>query len=277
MPKIYKTYSPKTFWGDIFPHEETIELIHNLKIEPTKLTHTWTKKINGETPSEVILYSTELTLETLKSSPRFDDQTYFTYSTNLINNPIIGGDYEEAHSVVGAQILSIFDRTSTNKTNFLFGPSFYNKDWNYPLRIFIPAASGDFTDFTYQLLGVQDQETDTTVSNITNTFTINDPYTIENTTKRTSELIAGITATSTGNSNVGDVISVNITCQNTSVEHVYLEPVVGIIDRTEVKLTAGVGKFNILTSTLEAGDIIKVKIGHKKWSNVTTFTKTLGA
>jgi hypothetical protein len=275
MATIYKTYLPPITWGEVFISEDNIEIINELKIEETKLTNTWTKKISGESPSEVILYSVELNLETLKASPRFGDQTFFTISNNEFVLPKIGSSQEEIHTVIEDQIISIFDRSSTNKTKTLFGPPHDIKEWSYPLRIFVPNASGNFTNFVYQLVGVKDL--DVTNTNITNTFKVNTPYTIETNSKKSSEFIANITSTTTGNPAVGDTIPVTVTCENTSVASVFLEPVVGIIDRTEVKLTSGVGKFNILTSTLEAGDIVKVKIGHKKWSNVTTFTKTLGA
>jgi len=280
MAKIYTTYLPPITWGDIFYSNDTIEIVNELKIEETKLTNTWTKKISGETPSEIILYSVELQLETLKASPRFGDQTFFTISNSEFVLPKIGStidvNEQEIHTVNENQIISIFDRSSTNKTNTLFGPPHDTTNWSYPLRIFVPNASGNFTNFVYQLVGAKDFGV--TNENITNTFKVNTPYTIETDSKKSSEFIANITATTTtDNPAVGDIIPVTVTCENTSVVSIFLEPVVGIVDRTEVKLTSGVGKFNILTSTLEAGDIVKVKIGHKKWSNVTTFTKTLGA
>lgn len=275
MANIYKTYLPPRTWGEVFLYEDNnIEIINELKIEETKLTHTWTKKISGETPSEVVLYSIELDLETLKSSPRFGDQTFFTISNSEFVLPVIGSIQEEIHTVIEDQIISIFDRSSTNKSKFIFGSTHGTKNWSYPLRIFVPNASGNFTNFVYQLIGAKDFNV--TNEKITNTFKVNTPYTIETNSKKVSEFIANITSTTTGNPAVGDTIPVTVTCENTSVASVFLEPVVGIVDRTEVKLTSGVGKFNILTSTLEAGDIVKVKIGHKKWSNVNTFTKTLG-
>lgn len=59
------------------------------------------------------------------------------------------------------------------------------------------------------------------------------------------------------------------------VDYVYVEQVCGIPDRTKVSLVDGVGKFNILTTTLEAGDVASAKVGFKYWVNVETVEKTL--
>lgn len=59
------------------------------------------------------------------------------------------------------------------------------------------------------------------------------------------------------------------------IDYVFVEQVCGIPDRVKVKLTNGVGKFNILTTTLEAGDVASAKVGFKYWVNVETVEKTL--
>lgn len=59
------------------------------------------------------------------------------------------------------------------------------------------------------------------------------------------------------------------------VDYVYVEQVCGIPDRVKVKLTNGVGKFNILTTGLEAGDVASAKVGFKYWVNIETVNKTL--
>lgn len=59
------------------------------------------------------------------------------------------------------------------------------------------------------------------------------------------------------------------------IDYVYVEQVCGIPDRTKVTLIDGVGKFNILTTTLEAGEVASAKVGFKYWVNVETVEKTL--
>lgn len=57
--------------------------------------------------------------------------------------------------------------------------------------------------------------------------------------------------------------------------YVYVTQVCGIPDRTKVTLTNGTGTFNILTTTLQPGDVAEAKIGHKWWFNTDTISKTL--
>ena len=77
-----------------------------------------------------------------------------------------------------------------------------------------------------------------------------------------------------GSVNAGDPVTVQVHT-HPNIKKVYVEQVVGIPDRLEVKLTNGTGTFKILTSTLDPGDIASVKVGFKYWTNVETVTKIL--
>lgn len=59
------------------------------------------------------------------------------------------------------------------------------------------------------------------------------------------------------------------------IDHIYVTQVCGIPDRTKVTLTNGTGTFNIITSTLQAGDVAEAKIGFKHWFNTDTISKQL--
>jgi hypothetical protein len=72
-----------------------------------------------------------------------------------------------------------------------------------------------------------------------------------------------------------NMIKVAVSVSNTKITQIYLEPICGILDRTVVNLTNGVGSFTILTNTLSAGDVVYIKVGYKHFSNVTTYTKTI--
>lgn len=72
----------------------------------------------------------------------------------------------------------------------------------------------------------------------------------------------------------GDVITVNFTTgQNIST--IYLGQDVGYLPKTSIPVTNGTGSFKVITTGLDAGEEVKVKMGHKYWSNQVTFTKTL--
>jgi hypothetical protein len=77
-----------------------------------------------------------------------------------------------------------------------------------------------------------------------------------------------------GNVNAGDPVTVQVHT-HPNIKKVYVEQVVGIPDRLEVKLTNGTGTFKILTSTLDPGDTASAKVGFKYWTNVETVEKIL--
>lgn len=72
----------------------------------------------------------------------------------------------------------------------------------------------------------------------------------------------------------GTTINVQVTT-NPSFKRVYLESICGVLDRSEVVLKNGQGQFNILTSTLQAGEVVDVKVGFKYWTNVERIQITL--
>jgi hypothetical protein len=59
------------------------------------------------------------------------------------------------------------------------------------------------------------------------------------------------------------------------IKEAYVEQVCGTLDRTKVTLIDGVGRFNILTNTLQPGEVAAAKVGFKYWVNFETVTKTL--
>jgi hypothetical protein len=72
----------------------------------------------------------------------------------------------------------------------------------------------------------------------------------------------------------GDVITVNFST-GTNISTLYLGQDVGYLPKTSVPVTNGTGSFKVVTTGLDTGEEVKVKMGHKYWSNQLTFTKTL--
>jgi hypothetical protein len=89
------------------------------------------------------------------------------------------------------------------------------------------------------------------------------------------DVIAPISLSST-QSTVSPDSSITITVTTEAyINEVYLEPVCGILNKTRVKITNGQGSFKILTTGLEAGDEIRVKAGHKKFTGIASYSKTV--
>ena len=73
----------------------------------------------------------------------------------------------------------------------------------------------------------------------------------------------------------GDIINLTVTSENPNISKIYVEPVSGFTNKTQITLTNGVGKISINTFGFETADQIKVKFGYKYFSNIASYTKTL--
>jgi hypothetical protein len=263
MAKIYKNKVSNNRFVYISDDTPTVE--HNIQTTETVLRY---KFINVETQTPIIEF--QLDLDTIKNNNRFSDQTWYGISDTILSNERTQTEV----TLVPTDIICLLDFSSIDKKDSLvnvYTGEDITKTYKTPFRFFVPSKSSTFTDYIFQVALPVAGDIDNTVTvetNAPNTVNLTETYNWKN-------AFANITASSTGTTVAGEQIEVNVVADNTSIETLYLEPIVGILDRTKVKLTNGVGKFNILTSTLETGDVVEVKIGYKTFTNKTTFTKVL--
>jgi hypothetical protein len=85
-------------------------------------------------------------------------------------------------------------------------------------------------------------------------------------------LLPEITVTSSTVS--GDIVTVNFTTDS-KINNIYLVQSEGYLPKSKIPVTNGTGSFKVVTTGMDAGDTIKVKMGFKYWVNRTEFTKTL--
>jgi hypothetical protein len=86
------------------------------------------------------------------------------------------------------------------------------------------------------------------------------------------DLIPEITVTSSTVS--GDVVTVNFTTES-NINEIYLVQDYGYLPKTRVPVTNGSGTFKVVTTGMDPGDEVIVKMGYKFFVNRNTFTKTL--
>lgn len=86
------------------------------------------------------------------------------------------------------------------------------------------------------------------------------------------ELMPEITVTSSTTS--GDIITVNFTT-DPKLNYIYLVQDTGYLPKTKIPVTNGTGSFKVVTTGMDAGDTVKVKMGFKYWVSRTDFVKTL--
>jgi hypothetical protein len=278
--------------------QDTHEFTHTLDITDTVMEYKFSRKKMGEETADVIFYNIKLNINLIRNHNLLTDQSYFTIKRNKIAGTAELNIIEETNGVFkpvdGAQtelfnslsLLSIFDKTySVRPTNLITPWLESDKPYMFPLRIFVPHSAASFDECTFHVLATNDTtkviDTEDNIvplinNDIWNIITDTTKHTVVDSVTSYKTFFAPITSTTTVTSpSVGDAIPVTVTCADTSVSKLYLDQVVGVLDKLQVDLTNGVGTFTILTNTLSAGETVKVKIGHKKYSSVNIFTKTL--
>lgn len=289
---------------------------HNLNISEEELHYTFTHVETGD-----VYFDFKLSLDTLKSNPRFSDQSWWgiadlAFNDNKIAN--IGGvgtlGSPDLQILDKDEVVSLLDISGLTKRRHL---TMKHEDatGQCPIRFFVPSANGNFKDFAYQVNYPLNEVPEGEVQLHTTTTTCNLPdavIVLDDTPPVNGFYQPGwkwffcpieIT-TDQDIVNAGDTIECTVTLTDPtsqSIDHdflqreavipvvidwslpgtaaqvskIYLEPIAGTLDRTTVTLTNGVGKFNISTTGFAAGDQIQVKAGHKLFSGVGKFTKTL--
>jgi len=240
--------------------------IHNFNITETNLKYQF---IHVEDNNK-ILCSISLDLDVLKSHNRFCSQSIFGF----MDDGILGSkSYPSSlQSIRKNSLVSILDQTKIDKSSNVF----YSDDGQseIPLRIFVDNTSGNFTTFSY-IVKTPDPSNGTNIGHTATVVT--DVGTAPTGFTKWKTIFAPINLSTTQTTaKVGDTISVNVSTTDTHLDKIYLTQVTGILDASVVPLTNGTGSFNILTDSLTTGTAVQVKAGHKLFSNITTFTQTLG-
>lgn len=246
MSKIY--YSKRLLPSGEY-YGETTSLKHVLDITESELTY---KLIRDD---DSIACGFTLDWETLITDSAFSEQAFCIPSTPLKLGEVLSNPTMAFH----------LSNTFISKNKIPFDSEIWDY-MNWPVRIFINDAT-NFTNCDFAVLDIENRDV---------SVEVNSPHTVETNTRSWKEFLSTITLSSSQNNvSSGDIVEVNVSTSNTNLEYVFLEPVCGVVDRTRVKLTNGQGKFKILTSTLESGDIVDVKAGFKTITGLARFTKTL--
>lgn len=263
---IWKTYS-KIHAISQLTEQQFLDYYKNeyeLQVEPSSYTVDFTVtptlfkyKITDSYGS--ILEQARITLDSVKQHYNFYAQSFFT--------AIYAEDSTE-HEYQTKELVNLLADSYITKRPTLKPPVTNTPGIVYvPFEIFFPTAASTFESCKVRLQGCD-------VNNITVKLngSIIEPAIADN----WKSLFTPITLTTTStNFTVGDIIPVTVTSADANLEYVILEQGVGVLDRTQVNLTNGIGKFNILTETLESGDTVTVYAGFKKYTKAAEFNITL--
>ena len=91
--------------------------------------------------------------------------------------------------------------------------------------------------------------------------------------KLTFELMPEIIVTSS--TQTGDILTVNFDVTSDKVNFIYLVQDGGYLPKLKIPVTNGSGSFKVITTGMDSGDLVRVKMGFRYWVNRNTFTKTL--
>ena len=297
MANINKSRLPYRFYSGL---DDGSTLKHTVNITDELLSYKMESSFVKDTiETTIVHYDFTLALSILKAHHRFGPQTLWGFYTKPTLDSDIGVPYDYAGTVPykcnNHDVRSILDETWTLKGGRWDLIQTASPNRTPVFYIFCPDSDSTFSDMTYcigvpftkleslKMAGYANAEELALNANKGRLDTllgvevvVNAPHTWTDTPKTLPSYFAEITATTTSvTPAAGDTIPVTVTCADTKLDTIYLEGIHGVLNRTEVVMTNGVGTFNILTNTMSSGDIVDVKIGHKLFSNLVRFTQTL--
>lgn len=218
----------------------------------------------NETADVVVLWDI-IKLSELQKKSGFVDQTLWTRVSSSLLALEADPDtpYVYHPTVVNeGNIIDMFGETVVAKPYTLTNLS--SKYTNYLYSIFVPDAS-DFSSCVIRLtIDVNYEPGFEVVGPSANLFV--DEHVLY------TDLVSPITLSSNQTTVAPDSsITVNVQT-DTFIDEVYLEQVYGILNKSRVKLTNGSGSFVIYANGLQAGETVKVKAGHKKFTGISNFS-----
>lgn len=242
-----------TFYG--------VEFNHAFSVSGSVLNY----KLTNVTKDRLLL-NLDIDLQVIKSHSGFADQTLWGIKDSVLEQHKNGFVGQEPYAVVKEDLVPFLVQSYTSKD-----PLFTSM---FPVRIYVPGK-----EITADELNISMAVSDESLGAETNTVTgIEDITTIQSIENQPmwKQLISNIISSTTSTTvNVGDDIVVNISTSDPKVKEVYLEPVVGITNKTRVRLTDGQGSYIIKTSDLDSGDEVRIKHGFKWFTGVSEFTKII--
>lgn len=240
---------------------ETVEFNHEFSVTGNIINY----KLSNATKDKLLL-NLNIDLDIIKSHPAYADQTLWGVKDSVLQQHKNGFVGQDAYTVKKEEFVQFMVDSYTNKEPVITS--------NFPVKFFVPGKDITVDDITV-FMAVSDETQNKEINTVTGITNIVTTESIPG-TPMWKQLISPITSTTSATTvNVGDDVVVNITTEDTKVKEVYLEPVVGITNKTRVQMTNGQGSYIVKTGDLQSGDQIRIKHGYKWFTGVSEFTKTI--
>ena len=225
----------------------------------------------SETKTYYLLWH-KVDLTSILNNNGASDQTVWAVADNV---KLLTGEYHKYTEeglptywpINSSELVDILSGTIASKPSVILSSSSPASDANY--TIFVPYLTGlDMTKCTYKIQLSQDLVYEMDPASPALSSIVDDNVKI-------ADLIAPITVTGPSVIHPDSTNLVEVST-NPGIYAVYLEQVNGILPKTKVLLDSnGTGSFKVLTSGMDIGEQIIVKVGFKQWSNKVTYTKTI--
>jgi hypothetical protein len=255
-PLFKEETSPIKYWVDI--QSDHIEI----RISSKKMVETVDIETGEKTSQEQDVYKfwDIINLSTLQQRPGFADQTSWSRLNSAVQGPQITDEgVPYANTVNNSLLVDVFSRGLITKPGEFNNP--YTDYSDALWTIFVPDSSSNCTTFTVRLVVDPTYEGGYIFEGPSGTIVPEDGQTI-------IDQLSPITLSSvTPTVNAESSVVINVT-SDTFIDEIWLEQVYGSLNKTRVKLTNGQGTFTAFSTGLEAGEVIRVKAGHRKFTGL---------
>lgn len=207
--------------------------------------------------------------DVITTAGNFSDQSLWTIKDSTLANI---ANKEGTYTVQYSDIVNVYTSSYQDRPNLFLEK---NQTIYCPLKIFVPSKTSSITDLillTYST--AEGSGVTTTVGGPAATNTNVVPF-VEG-SKFATQMMATISVTASEATTVaGDQISLQIEVNNPDITDVFVEPIYGMVNKTRIPLTNGIGSVLVSTDGMTSGDQIRVKFGWYSYTGVAIFNRTL--
>jgi hypothetical protein len=286
---LFQQSLPDVEWAGEFPTETEWT---DTNFQEIPVTFNWDLNLSGtilnvvfknETSNRVI---NKFKIDTSMFSTA-DGQTLWYIKDSVVNTNTPDDETADAqeHTVLEGDLINSYANTLPTKDFNTFGDAtviafFVTKD-NPSADDIIPViirpavkADGEYWNNTPEIEYFNIDLAGTNYAEHTVTFTGNlTKHPLDPIIRLTFELMPEINVTSSAQTD--DILTVNFDVTSDKVDFIYLVQDSGYLPKLKIPVTNGSGSFKVVTTGMNSGDLVRVKMGFKYWVNRNTFTKTL--
>lgn len=247
-----------------------IKFEHRFSVSGNIVNYKLLQTLNTNT--QTVIFNINIDIDVLKTLPTFTNQSYFGISNTVY-------DYYQTdiattttpYEVKYSEFVNMYAANLVEKRKLTLEVLDGNM---LPIAFFVPSSSSTVNDIQF-IVDVEDQESPH-YPMYTIEFDITGDIAVVDIDKDLTKLVSPITISPSKSSmTADDMVTLTVTTQDTSITEVYAEAVFGIIPKTRIALTNGVGTIKVSSLGLSTGDPVRIKFGYKYFTGIAEYTTTI--